>query len=168
MAQQLSYLYNHITVGQVVDIALTALVFFIAFQALYQTRALQLLRGVIIAGILGGGLVILMPLPTLSWIVRIVLIVGAIAIPILFRIMRWALVGLGQFGSGGCTARITRAGTTIAPEPDRLRATRALIVLGQTHLEEIIATGIRMQAEVVTPELLETIFFSIRRCTMGR
>ena len=31
---------------------------------------------------------------------------------------------------------------------------------GQTHLEEIIATGIRLQAGVVTPELLETIFFS--------
>jgi YbbR domain-containing protein len=36
----------------------------------------------------------------------------------------------------------------------------ALIVLeGQTHLEEIIATGIRLHARVVTPELLETIFF---------
>ena len=99
LAQQLSYLYNHITVGQVVDISLMALVFFVAFQALYQTRALQLLRGVIIAAILGGGLIMLMPLATLSWLVRIVLIGGAIAIPILFQDeLRWALVGLGQFG----------------------------------------------------------------------
>jgi diadenylate cyclase len=164
LAQQLNYLYNHITVAQVVDISLVALVFFVAFQALYQTRALQLLRGVIVAAILGGGLIMLMPLATLSWLVRIVLIVGAIAIPILFQDeLRWALVGLGQFGRrrlfGSDYGRFKQ---TLISALGRIasRNEGALIVLeGQTRLEDIIATGIRLQAEVVTPELLETIFF---------
>jgi diadenylate cyclase len=164
LAQQLSYLYYHITVAQVVDISLVALVFFVAFQALYQTRALQLLRGVIIAAILGGGLVILMPLATLSWLVRIVLIVGAIAMPILFQDeLRWALVGLGQFGRKRLSSSdYERFKHTLISALSRIasRNEGALIVLeGQTHLEEIIATGIRLQAGVVTPELLETIFF---------
>ncbi len=164
LAQQLSYLYDHITVAQVVDITLVALVFFVAFQALYQTRALQLLRGVIIAAILGGGLVILMPLPTLSWLVRIMLIGGAIAMPILFQDeLRLALVGLGQFGRKRLySSDYERFKHTLINALSRIasRMEGALIVLeGQTHLEEIIATGIRLQAEVVTPELLETIFF---------
>ena len=164
LAQQLSYLYNHITVAQVVDITLVALVFFVAFQALYQTRALQLLRGVIIAAIVGGGLVILMPLATLSWLVRIALIGGAIAMPILFQDeLRWALVGLGQFGRRRLySSDYQRFKHTLIGALSRIasRNEGALIVLeGQTHLEEIIATGIRLQAEVVTPELLETIFY---------
>jgi diadenylate cyclase len=164
LAQQLSYLYDHITVAQVVDISLVALVFFVAFQALYQTRALQMLRGVIIAAILGGGLVILMPLATLGWLVRIVLIGGAIAMPILFQDeLRWALVGLGQFGRKRLySSDYERFKHTLISALSRIasRNEGALIVLeGQTHLEEIIATGIRLQAAVVTPELLETIFF---------
>ncbi len=164
LAQQLSYLYDHITVAQVVDISLVALVFFVAFQALYQTRALQLLRGVIIAAILGGGLIILMPLATLSWLVRIALIGGAIAMPILFQDeLRWALVGLGQFGRKRLySSDYERFKHTLISALSRIasRNEGALIVLeGQTHLEEIIATGIRLQAGVVTPELLETIFF---------
>jgi diadenylate cyclase len=164
LIQQLSYLYNHITVGQVIDISLTALVFFIAFQALYQTRALQLLRGVVVAAILGGGLIMLMPLATLSWLVRILLIAGAIAIPILFQDeLRWALVGLGQFGRRRLFGSdYERFKHTLSESLSHIasRNEGALIVLeGQTRLEEIIATGIRLQAEVVTPELLETIFF---------
>ena len=123
LAQQLSYLYDHITVAQVVDISLVALVFFVAFQALYQTRALQLLRGVIIAAILGGGLIILMPLATLSWLVRIALIGGAIAMPILFQDeLRWALVGLGQFGRQAAVQlglRAFQAHPDQRAEPDR-------------------------------------------------
>lgn len=164
LAQQLTYLYTHITVGQVVDISLVALVFFIAFQALYQTRALQLLRGVVIAAILGGGLIMLMPLTTLSWLVRIVMLAGAIALPILFQDeLRWALVGLGQFGRRrSYSSDYARFKHTLITALNRIasRNEGALIVLeGQTHLEEIIATGIRMQAEVITPELLETIFY---------
>jgi diadenylate cyclase len=164
LAQQLTYLYNHITVEQVIDISLVALVFFIAFQALYQTRALQLLRGVIIAAILGGGLVMLMPLATLGWLVRIALLGGAIAIPILFQDeLRRALVGLGQFGRRRLySSDYERFKHTLIGALSRIasRNEGALIVLeGQTHLEEIIATGIRLQAQVVTPELLETIFF---------
>ncbi len=163
IAQQLTYLYNHLTAGQVLDIAMVALVFFVAFQALYQTRALQLLRGVITAAILGGGLIMLMPLATLGWLVRIVLLAGVIALPILFQDeMRRALVGLGQFGRRRLNiSDYERFKETLIGALSRIasRNEGALIVLeGPTHLEDVIATGIRMQAEVVTPELLETIF----------
>jgi diadenylate cyclase len=73
-------------------------------------------------------------------------------------------VGLGQFGRRRLySSDYARFKHTLISALSRIasRNEGALIVLeGQTHLEEIIATGIRMQAEVVTPELLETIFFS--------
>jgi hypothetical protein len=48
-----------------VDIALVASILFVFGQALYQTRALQLLRGAITAAILGLVLLLLLPLDTL-------------------------------------------------------------------------------------------------------
>ncbi len=98
---QFSYLFDHITVSNLIDMTLVAVVFFIVFQALYQTRALQLLRGVIIAAILGGGLLVLLPLNTLNWLVRYGLLAGVIALPILFQDeLRSILVKLGRIGQG--------------------------------------------------------------------
>ena len=50
---QIGYLFSHMDGGDYLDILLVTSLFFIAFQALYQTRALQLLRGVIIYAVFG-------------------------------------------------------------------------------------------------------------------
>ncbi len=160
---QFSYLFDHITVSNLIDMALVAVVFFIVFQALYQTRALQLLRGVIIAAILGGGLLVLLPLNTLNWLVRYGLLAGVIALPILFQDeLRSILVKLGRIGQGrGTISNFDRFKDSLESGVRQLsqRQIGALIVLeGQTLLEDIAETGIRLGAEVLSPELLMTIF----------
>jgi diadenylate cyclase len=160
---QLVYLFTHMTFSNVVDITLVASVFFILFQSLYQTRALQLLRGVIIIAILGATLLVLLPLDTLNWLVTISLLAGVIALPLLFQDeLRRALTGLGKIPRRrGYGSRFESFKETIIEAVSVLsgRQDGALIVLeGETPLDDVIETGIPLQAEVVTTELLETIF----------
>jgi diadenylate cyclase len=160
---QLQYLFTHLTIGNIIDMSLVTVVFFIAFQALYQTRALQLLRGVIIAAILGGGLLVILPLNTLNWLIRFSLLAGAIALPILFQDeLRRVLVGLGQIGGRrGAISDFERYKQSLISSISHLadRHIGALIVLeGQTLIEDVIETGVRMEAEVLSPELIQTIF----------
>ena len=82
---QIVYLFSHMTVINVVDIFLVATFFFVVFQALYQTRTLQLLRGSIIVVILGAALLVLLPLDTFSWLIRALLLAGIVALPLLFQ-----------------------------------------------------------------------------------
>lgn len=163
LALQLRYLFTHLTIANIIDMTLVAVLYFIVFQALYQTRSLQLLRGVIIAAILGIGLLVLLPLNTLNWLVRFALLAGAIALPILFQDeLRRVLVGLGQFGRWrGSISSFERFKQSLVSGINQLSLhhTGALIVLeGQTLLEDVISTGVRMQASVITSELLQTIF----------
>ena len=163
LTRQINYLFNHLTISNLLDMTLVAVIFFIAFQALYQTRALQLLRGVIFAAILGGGLLVALPLITLNYIVRFALIAGAIALPILFQDeLRRILVGLGQFGRRrGSINNFDRFKGALISATEQLSVGRigALIILeGQSLLEDVIQTGVHMGAETLSPELLLTIF----------
>ena len=160
---QITYLIRHMTFADVLDIVLVGIIFFIVFQALHQTRALQMLRGVIIIAILGGALILLLPFNTLSWLVRILLIAGVIALPLLFQDeLRRVVIGLGQIGrKRGFGSGFEKHKETLLKAIRQLanQQTGALIIMeGQTPLEDIIATGIPVQAEILTPELLQTIF----------
>ncbi len=160
---QLLYLFNHLTFSNVVDILLVATFFFVLFQALHRTRALQLLRGAIIIGVLGMALLVLLPFDTLNWLVRILLIAGALTLPSMFQDeLRRALTGLGQIGRRrGYGTNFDRFKETVLIAVKRLAAQQqgALIVLeGYTPLDDIIETGIPLRADTLTPELLLTIF----------
>lgn len=99
LAVQQLYLVTHLTLADVVDMVLVAVIFFIVFQALARTRALQLLRGAITFAILGAAPLVLLPLNTFNWLLRGLLLAGAIALPLLFHDeLRRALTGLGQVG----------------------------------------------------------------------
>ncbi|MEA3439281.1 MAG: diadenylate cyclase CdaA [Chloroflexota bacterium] len=161
---QLVYLFTNLTLINVLDILLLALFFFVIFQALYQTRALQVLRGTLIIAVLGIALFLLIPLETVRLLVQGLLIAGIIALPILFQdeLRRW-LTGLGQIGirreNGSAFVRFE---DTILTAVEQLSTRRhgALIVLeGTTPLDDIIETGIALDAQQVTSELLTTIFY---------
>jgi diadenylate cyclase len=171
---QLVYLFTNLTLINILDILLLALFFFVIFQALYQTRALQVLRGTLIIAVLGIALFLLIPLETVRLlvqglliagiIVQGLLIAGIIALPILFQdeLRRW-LTGLGQIGirreNGSAFVRFE---DTILTAVEQLSTRRhgALIVLeGTTPLDDIIETGIALDAQQVTSELLTTIFY---------
>jgi len=160
---QLLYLFTHMTLSNLLDIMLVAIVFFVIFQGLYQTRALQLLRGVIIIAILGATLLVLLPFDTLNWLVTISLLAGVIALPLLFQDeLRRALTGLGKLQRRrGYGTNFESFKKTIIEAVESLSKGQvgALIVLeGETPLDDIIKTGILLQAEIVSKELLETIF----------
>lgn len=161
---QLVYLFTNLTLINILDILLLALFFFVIFQALYQTRALQVLRGTLIIAVLGIALFLLIPLETVRLLVQGLLIAGIIALPILFQdeLRRW-LTGLGQIGirreNGSAFVRFE---DTILTAVEQLSTRRhgALIVLeGTTPLDDIIETGIALDAQQVTSELLTTIFY---------
>ena len=161
---QLSYLFANLSLINVIDILLVAGFFFVIFQALYQTRALQLLRGALIIAILGISIFFLLPLETFTLLILGLLIAGAIALPILFQDeLRRALTGVGQIGlrrGNGSAYDQLKSAILTATEQLSTRRFGALIVLeGQTPLDEIIETGILTQADRVTPELLTTIFY---------
>ncbi len=163
-AFQLRYLLTHITRLDVLDMLLVAISFFVAFQALHQTRSLQMLRGAIILVILGGAILLLLPLTTFGWMVRVLLVAGLVALPLLFQDeLRRALTGLGRFGRRpGYGSNFERFKNTLVTVTKKLasRHEGALIVLeGQTPLDDYISTGIPLHAEVLTAELLLTIFF---------
>lgn len=162
-AGQLQYLFSHLTISQILDMTLVAGLIFIVFQALYQTHTLQILRGVIIVAFLGGALLLLLPLTTFSYLVRILLLAGVIAVPFLFQNeFRRILVQLGQFGrQRGKIPDFDRFKHALIQTASQLsdQSIGGLIVLeGQTIIEDIIETGVRMEAGLITPELLLTIF----------
>jgi len=154
---QLIYLFSHLTASNVIDILL------VVFQTLHQTRSLQLLRGVLILAVLGATFLVLLPFDTLGWLVQLLLLAGVIALPLLFQDeLRRVLTGLGRFGRRrGYGSDFERFKRTIITAVRRMSTQHigALIVLeGQTPLGDIISTGILMKADVVTPELLLTVF----------
>lgn len=161
---QLLYLFTHLTLADVLDIAVVAAALFVVFQALNQRRALQLLRGAIIAAVLGLALLVLLPLNTVNWLLSGVLLAGAIALPLLFyEELRQALTGLGQIGrrGKGLGAQHDPCKMATITACSRLSSRRqgALIVLeGKTPLTDIIDTGVAVQADILTAELLESIF----------
>lgn len=164
LVDQLQYLFSNITLINIIDILLVAILFFILFQALYQTRTLQLLRGVLIIAIVGLSVFFLLPLQTFNYIVLGLLIAGAIALPILFQDeLRRALTGLGQIGfrrSNGSS--YDQFINDLVNACEQLVASRhgALFVLeSHTPLDDIIETGIPTNAEKISTELLTTIFF---------
>lgn len=164
LANQFIYLFTNLTLINVLDILLVAAFFFVIFQALYQTRALQVLRGALIIAILGVALLLLIPLETVRLLVQGLLIAGVISLPILFQTeLRRALTGLGQIGTrreNGSTSYQFEDSILTAVEQLSTRLHGALIVLeGATPLDDIIETGIQMRAQPVTTELLTTIFY---------
>ena len=161
---QLVYLFTNLTLINILDILLLALFFFVIFQALYQTRALQVLRGTLIIAVLGIALFLLLPLETVRLLVQGLLIAGIIALPILFQdeLRRW-LTGLGQIGirreNGSAFVRFEDTILTAVEQLSKRRHGALIVLEGTTPLDDIIETGIALDAQQVTSELLTTIFY---------
>ena len=85
-ALQLVYLFTHLTLVNVVDIALVAGLLFVVLQALYHIRAQQLLRGASTFAILGLVLLLLLPSSTFHLLLQGLLVAGAVALPLLAQV----------------------------------------------------------------------------------
>lgn len=162
----LVYTLTNITLGDVVDILLVALVIFSLSFFLRGTQAMALVRGLVI---LFGIVVIvsnLFDLVAVRWLIERGLTVLIVAVPVIFQPeLRRVLERLGRAGMllnrqspDSVRARII---DDVVQAAERLSERRhgALIVLQRaSSLQEYIRTGIPLNADV-SPQILLTIFW---------
>lgn len=146
------------------DILLVTLVIYSGFVLIRGTRAVQVLRGFVVLGLIIFFLSQFVELPAFDWMIGNILPVLLLAIPVIFQPeLRRALERIGRTGYMYRWFRRQEVSPVVLAVKDaclRLSQRRhgALIVFERdTGLLEYIDTGILMNAEV-SPELLLTIF----------
>lgn len=166
--EQLSYYLGRFTdrpIIHFVDILLVTAAIYGVFQLIRGTRAVQLLRGVIILVVLLGLIsVTVIDLTASRWLIAALLPALLVAVPVIFQPeLRRALEQLGQAGRYFRFIRRDSPSQIVEPVANACqqlsrRREGALIVLEQeTGLQEYIDTGIPLNANP-TSELLVTIF----------
>lgn len=151
---------------ELIDILVVAYLIYRLLLLARGTRALQILGGI------GTLLIALLlsyrfQLTTLNWLLKQIVPLGPVAVVILFYPeLRHALEEFGpRFWSRGFSLinreEVTQMVDAVVPAIRNLSAQRtgALIVFErQTGLDEILAKGVALDAEV-SPEILDTIFY---------
>jgi diadenylate cyclase len=162
--EQVNYFLSQLTWTSLVDILLVTGVIYAILVLIRGTRAVQLLRGLILLALIFLVLSRFVELPAFSWLISNTLPVLLLAFPVIFQPeLRRALEQLGRAGRYLRVLRRDRASALIAAVANaclRLSQRRhgALIVIEQdTGLQEYIDTGILLNAQP-SPELLLTIF----------
>jgi diadenylate cyclase len=148
----------------VLDLALVTGAIYTLLLLIRGTRAVQVLRGMILLALLVGFLSATFELPAFSFMVRNSIPALLVAIPVIFQPeLRRALEQLGQTSRYLRLFRSSQENPVVKPVQTaaaRLSQRRhgALIVFEQdTGLQEYVDTGVPLEAEV-TVELLLTIF----------
>ncbi|HSG15046.1 MAG TPA: diadenylate cyclase CdaA [Anaerolineae bacterium] len=168
MIEQLTYYLGRFAenpANHIIDIVLVTLAIFGIFMLIRGTRAVPLLRGVVILVVLLAIVsVTLINLTASRWLIRTILPALLVAVPVIFQPeLRRALEQLGR--AGGYFRLFRKAVDTtlvdaISAACQQLSRRRegALIVIEQdTGLQEYIDTGILLKADP-SAELLMTIF----------
>ena len=162
----LLWVLQRLTWTDLLDISLVALVIFLILYFLRGTRAVSLLRGIVILAIVLALLGGLFPLRAFGWLVERALPALLVAVPVIFQPeLRRALERLGRAGGllarpTGRRAAIERAIAAVT-QAARILAKRkigALIVFErETGLQDYVETGVVLNAEP-SPELLIALF----------
>ncbi len=164
--EEVLFILQRLSLSSVVDLLLVTLIFYAGLLFLRNTRAMILLRGILMLYVLISVLIAILDLPAFSWLVRNSLPAILVAIPVIFAPeIRRALERLGR------ASTFLRSSRNQAPETDVIAAvahaaTRlaerrhgALIILQRfDSLEEFVQTGVSLGADV-SPELLLQIFY---------
>lgn len=153
-----------IGIVDVIDILLVTLIIFGVLMLIRGTRAVQVLRGLLVLGVFIFLLAQIFDLRAFSWLVDNMLPVLLFAIPVIFQPeLRRALEQLGLAGRYFRIFRRDEVNPVVISLKDaalRLSQRRhgALVVFEQdTGLQEYIDTGVLLNAEA-SPELFLTIF----------
>lgn len=149
----------------VVDILLVAVIFFWLLTLVQGTQAVQLMRGMLILGVLAVVLTSFVQLTAFSWLLEKSLPALLITIPVIFQPeLRRALERLGRtsglFARSIQAYRLNQVINAVALSAQQLSQVRhgALLVLErETGLKDYIETGVNLDAKL-TQELLLTIF----------
>jgi len=160
-------LKDNFRIVSLLDIALAAVAIYYVLRLLQGTRAVQLIKGLLILGAIIA-FTGLLSLSTVNWMLTQALLPGVIALIILFQPeLRLALEQIGRghiFGAGLTTLRreqITRLVDELVLSARQLSRERigALIVIErQVGLNDVIQTGRRVEA-LASADLVRTIFY---------
>lgn len=166
LIDELLFILQRLTLSSVLDLLLVTLLVYWGLTFLRNTRAMVLLRGILLLYVLITVLIALLNLPAFSWLVRNSLPAIFVAIPVIFAPeIRRALERLGRASqfllnsrtkvqSVDVIAAIGHAATRLSE-----RRHGALIILQRLDsLEEYVDTGVKLGAEV-SPSLLLQIFY---------
>ena len=165
---QVTWVLSHFTVVGAIDLALVALLFYGFLRLIEGTRAVQLLRGMVLIILLAAIISVISPLPVLNFIIRTAMPALIVAIPVIFQPeLRRAFERLGR------TPRLvkrplerpmpgpSRALLEIMAAAERLSDRRyggLVVIEGATGLQEFVDTGVPVDA-TVTADLLVSVFF---------
>lgn len=156
---------SNMTLISIVDILVVTFIFYEIYMLIRETRAEQLLKGIIL-------IIFLIPvssllnLTMLNWLLTKTITIGVISFVIIFQPeIRRALEHLGRHSFLDRSLieddeKLSKVITEIANATESLSMSRtgALIIIEQqTGLQDIVNTGIRLDAEV-SAALLENIF----------
>lgn len=166
LIDELLFILQRLTFASVIDLALVTLIVYAGLTFLRNTRAMVLLRGILLIYVLISLLIAVLNLPAFSWLVRNSLPAILVAIPVIFAPeIRRALERVGRASQFLVNSRRSEQAmdviSAVSHAATRLSERRhgALIVLQRLDsLEEYVETGIKMGSEV-SPSLLLQIFF---------
>lgn len=164
MLSTFTELVSHFTLSSILDIFLVALVFYGLFYFVQGTRAVTLLRGIILVAFLTVVASSVLHLAAFSWLIRNSIPALLVAIPVIFQPeLRRALERLGRPGMFLTRRSVSAAQTvnTIARAARELaeQGFGALIVLERTTgLQDFVDTGVLLDAHL-TDDLLLSVFY---------
>ncbi len=157
-------LLSQLTLSSVLDILLVALILYGLFYLIQGTRAVQLMRGILVVVLLAIVASNVFRFTALSWLIRNSIPALLVSIPVIFQPeLRRALERLGRPSAllarrSSATAATINAISHSASELAK-RQFGALIVLeGSTGLQDFADTGVELDAHLSTPLLL-SIFY---------
>jgi diadenylate cyclase len=164
MLESYLILLDRLDFGSLLDILLVTAVIYVTLLLIRGTRAVQVLRGLIVLALFFALLSALFDLPAFSWLINTSLPALLLAIPVIFQPeLRRALEQVGRTGRWLRLLRRNQENpivTAVKETVFRLSQRRhgALIVFEQdTGLQEYVDTGIPIDG-YVSVELLLTIF----------
>jgi diadenylate cyclase len=162
--RRLAEIAGGINLTAILDIALVSFVCYQVLMLLKGTRAVQLVRGLLIILIVWA---VTQPLPAMHWLINKIAFPGVIALVIIFQPeLRIALerIGRGRLWGGRLSGLWTETKAQVIAEVVAAvsgladKRTGALIAIERdTGLEDVARTGHRLDA-AVSAELLETLF----------
>ncbi len=167
LISELEFFLQRLNLLNIVDLLLVTAIAFLLLRLIRGTRAVILLRGMILLIIAIALLTLVLDLPAFSWLLQTVLPALLVAIPVIFAPeIRRALEQLGRAGNilffTAQTDHVERMIEILGGTAQRLADRRfgALIVIErEVRLDEYIETGIPLDAQL-TPELLLQVFFT--------
>jgi uncharacterized protein (TIGR00159 family) len=164
---QITFLLSQVNISTLLDLAAVTLIFYWFLTVVQGTRAVQLVRGIIILWLFSALLSSIFQLTTLTWLIRNSGLALLVAIPIIFQPeLRRALEQLGRTGTW--LSRVTGARESLETMVDNIKDAvdllarqkhGALIVVErQTGLQDYADRGVALDAEV-SRQLLANIFY---------